>query len=313
METDAAIPWWQRHRKIIWILVTLLLSAGCVTFVICAYIFRIEWTGFNASQGPNVQQYQPTKTLWDWLQLLFIPVALVIAAYWLNRENSLTEQRESNKRDQTARAVALDNQQEALLQDYLDRMSDLLLEHNLGGSDTRSEVKSIARARTLTVLSRLDKRRKGSLIQFLYESHLISSNAENRIQLRNADLSEADMSGFDLSGVDLCGADLSRADLSRANLSEAQVQEVHLCHATLSGTILRGANLHRANLSSAILHGASFEGARLTHAQLIEASLSRANFARADLSDALVNGAKRDHTLLENAIISQVQLKKMLE
>ena len=59
-------------------------------------------------------------------------------------------------------------------------------------------MRSLARARTLTVLSRLDSARKERLLQFLYEAGLL--HKENRV-------------------IDLTGADLSGIDLHRNNLS----------------------------------------------------------------------------------------------
>src|SRR5215204_1004600 len=97
---------------------------------------------------------------------------------------------------------------------------------------------TVARARTLTVLGRLDSGRKRSVLQFLYESGLIYKEQTlldesdlirripNIVRLLQADLSEADLFGADLfeadlSRANLSGANLSQADLSRANLSGA--------------------------------------------------------------------------------------------
>lgn len=55
-------------------------------------------------------------------------------------------------------------------------MNDLLLEHNLRNPEEGqdSEVQSIARARTLSVLGRVDSSRKKQVTQFLYEANLIN-------------------------------------------------------------------------------------------------------------------------------------------
>lgn len=129
MQTDTSRgSLWQRRKKMALMFVFSLLSVSCVIFVIYAYKFGLRWTGFNAFQGPNTQQYQPTKTLWDWLQLLIVPIVLSVAASWLNHQNSQLELRMTIERDKTEHDIALDNQRAELLQGYLDRMSDLLLE-----------------------------------------------------------------------------------------------------------------------------------------------------------------------------------------
>jgi uncharacterized protein YjbI with pentapeptide repeats len=303
--------WWQRHKKVVWTLAVLLLSAGCIVFIICAYTFGLGWTGFNAFKGPDVQQYQPTKTLWDWLQLLVVPIVLAIAAYWFNYANNQAEQKKTAMRDETEHAIALDNQRAELLHDYLDRMSDLLLEQKFRDAQLHLAAQNIARARTLTVLPGLNGDRKGRLLQFLYESGLIAINSKECIPLQNADLSGANLRGFDLSRANLSDANLSGANLSRANLSEAQLQGVCLEHADLSGVILRSANLHKARLSEAILNGASLQDVNLTQANLSDARLERADLTRADFSDSIVNGARLERAILNEATISSVQLSKM--
>ena len=74
-------------------------------------------------------------------------------------------------------------------------MSELLLHENLCKSKPDDEVRKIARVRTLTVLTRLDGKRKGSVIQFLYESELIDKN-KTIIDLLGADLNNAELGTF---------------------------------------------------------------------------------------------------------------------
>jgi hypothetical protein len=83
------------------------------------------------------------KTVWDWLQLLIVPVMLLlitVAFTWQqnNRQEAIEEQRA----------------QDLALQGYLDQMGTLMLEDL---SDPK--VQTLARARTLTVLGRLDPSR----------------------------------------------------------------------------------------------------------------------------------------------------------
>jgi hypothetical protein len=67
-----------------------------------------------------------------------------------------------------------DNQREAALQAYLDKMSELLLEKHLRDLAEEDEVWKIARIRTLTVLRKLDGERKGDVIKYLQEAGLIN-------------------------------------------------------------------------------------------------------------------------------------------
>src|SRR5437763_4042440 len=88
-----------------------------------------DWTGFSR------------KTLWDWLQLLIIPVVLAGGGYLFGTWQHDTDQQR-----------ALDQQQAAILQTYIDNMQDLLLNYNLLKSKPLDGVAILTRARTLTAL-----------------------------------------------------------------------------------------------------------------------------------------------------------------
>src|SRR5215204_2656773 len=85
------------------------------------------------------------------------------------------QQRLENQRAEAERELAEQSAQDEALQAYLDQVSTLLLEKDLRNSDEDSEVRTLARARTLTVLGRLDPARKTEVMQFLSEANLIHS------------------------------------------------------------------------------------------------------------------------------------------
>jgi uncharacterized protein YjbI with pentapeptide repeats len=171
-------------------------------------------------------------------------------------------------------------QREAELQTYFDDMGDMLLNENspLAEAFTGDPIRSLARAKTLTILERLDGQptSKRNVVQFLYESRLIEE-PNPKMYLTDADLSEADFSEADLSEADLRGADLSgfysganlhSADLSGANLDNAELANAHLSEADLSGANLRSADLRGASLDFADLSGAKLDNADLSRATL---------------------------------------------
>ena len=184
-----------------------------------------QWTGFRG------------KTLWDWLQILIIPAALASAALYLQI---------------AAELIAADRQKEELLTEYFREMTRLLLEHNLREAREDSEVRGIARVRTLTTLRELDGVRKGFLMLFLSESDLISRE-QPIIALSGSNLRDADLTGIRLQNVDLRnvylrdatlayteldGADLSDAVLIGAMVNEEELRSAVLCNTTLpDGTV----------------------------------------------------------------------------
>jgi uncharacterized protein YjbI with pentapeptide repeats len=218
---------------------------------------------------------------------LAIPVVLAAAGLWFTAQQDQRQQEIEGQRakqaqkieDQRAKAereLAEQRAQDEALQAYLNQMSSLLLEKDLRGSDKGSEVRTLARARTLTVLGRLDPSRKTALMQFLVEADLVQrvDGRDPIISLRGADLNNADlefaiMPGADLSGADLSGADLSGADLSEADLTFASLNYANLWDASLSDAELRYAELRNAAMLNADLSGADLSGADLTDAEAI--------------------------------------------
>ena len=229
-----------------------------------------------------------TKTLWDWMELLIIPLVLAIGAFYLNRseraverqiaENRTKEDRQlAEKRAKLERKIAIDRQEENALQTYLDRMTELLLKNKLRTSRNK-ELRNVARIRTLTVLRGLDPKRKGLVLQFLYEAGLISKE-KSIVDLRyahlwDADLMRSNLSGANLSFADLNGADLYEASLNDTDLRHAIMPEVDLRYADLSNANLEGAGLDAANLEGTDLSNANLRSAELTDVDLTKTFFS---------------------------------------
>jgi hypothetical protein len=212
-----------------------------------------RWTGFRG------------MTVRDWLQLLIVPFALVVISFLFTAQQDARQRQIEDRRAKAERELAVQRAQDEALQAYLDQMSALLLEKDLRASDEDSEVRTLARARTLTVLGRLDPSRKTAVMEFLVEAELVQRAEGGRepiIRLSGANLIEANLSGANLSGANLSGADLCEAYLNDADLGGAHLSGAYLCNAEL-----RGANLSGANLSGADLNGAYLREADLTHVE----------------------------------------------
>jgi hypothetical protein len=144
-------------RRFWWLAVILL-------FLICGgLIFATYWFGWSKTGFLN-------KSLWDWMQLLIIPLVLTIGGYLFSFTISRNERKAAEQHNQTEREIAQDNQQEVVLQEYIDKMSELLLHEKLRESRSEDEVRTVARVRTLTTLHRLDEVRKGSVLLLSFHS-----------------------------------------------------------------------------------------------------------------------------------------------
>ncbi len=282
-----------------------LIAASLVALVVI--ILALYWwpgSGFDA-YPPQVTQDkiepQREKTLWDWLELLIVPLVLASGGLWFNRQEKERdrareqagkerEQVRAEQQAETERKIAEDNQREQALQAYFDRMSELLLEKKLRESQPDDEVRAVARSRTLTVLRRLDGGRKRSVLEFLYESGLITTRAAI-VGLTEAPLQDAMLELATLPGVDLPRADLRGADLRGADLQGANLERAYLDRANLEGTDLEGANLRGAFLTGAFLQLVNLPGADLRVAFLQEVDLRQSTLEGANLQGAILIGA----------------------
>jgi hypothetical protein len=162
--------------------------------------------------------------------------------------------------------------QDEALQAYLEQIGQLLLDKDrpLRQSKEGDEVRMLTRARTLTVLPGLDGHRKRRVLQFLYESGLIS-RGNLILDLRGADPSGANLSNSKLSNANLGETNLSRADLRETLLHKADLHEADLREADLRGTSLGRADLHLADLRHADLSGSNFSEATPHLSGILEA------------------------------------------
>ena len=130
-------------------------------------------------------------------------------------------------------AQALDQQRQATLDTYLDRMSDLLLTDGLGTASPVRNALALAEARTYAAVRNLDGNRKGILVRFLLTAGLLSGS-KPIISMSDADLSGAKFTnailiGANLSGANLSGAIFTNADLSAFSASNSFLSPLKTC------------------------------------------------------------------------------------
>jgi uncharacterized protein YjbI with pentapeptide repeats len=260
-------------------------------------------------------------TVRDWLQLLIVPFALVVIGFLFTVQQDARQQKIEGRRAQQAqkienqraeaeRELAEQRAQDAALQAYLDQMSGLMLDRGLRTSEEGDSVRLLARARTSTILRRLDSERNSDILQFLREAQLISGT-DPVISLNRCDLSGAQLSGVDLREGALRWADLSDADLSSSELIDTNLSDASLNFANLSVAVLNNANLSDANMSGANMSGAFLRYADLREAYLIETDLSGADLSGANLSGVIMSGADlRKAVLIDAKGVSEEQLEE---
>jgi uncharacterized protein YjbI with pentapeptide repeats len=243
--------------------------------------------------------YRYGITLWDWIKLLVVPGVIAGVGIWFNhqqRERELGIARE--QREQDTKIAASRTHDEALQAYLVDQMGRLLLdkETQLGKSKEDDEVRTLARAWTLTVLTRLelDGLRKRSVVQFLYEAKLITKD-RNVLDLREAFLNFANLNGANLTGVNLHGVSLTKAMMHDTELGQADLSDTIMFGADLLLANLRGADMRRAVLMSGNTDSIPLPRASVTENPSFDspgpknASLRLADLSEVDLTDAYVS------------------------
>lgn len=269
-----------------------------------------DWTDFN------------DKTLWQWLELIGVPLTLAVLGYFLQRQER--KRTEAISREQ--QKIADNKEKEEILQTYIDRLSSSLIDKNIFaiGIGTEKSITPeqralvdtylyVVRARTFSILRRFsgDSQRINSVIRFLRESDIFQKAEIPLSKTRKGGL--LTLNDADLVGINLCHTDFRELNLRNTNLIKTN----------LSGINFFGANLSRANLSDVNLSGANLDFCTLTSAKLrdatsIRASFFSANLSRANLSNANLSAAflfwvdlsfsKLNHTIFRGAYLSGANL-----
>lgn len=284
------------------------------------------------------------KELWNWMELLVVPVIVAFVVWILDRREHMSdriaakervdhEQNITNQRAKTDRNINNDRLNQQTLELCLEYISGHLL--NAHTSPVSHSVKTaIIRARVLEAIDSLsfDYKRRDQILRFLQEMRLLDLSTSvseplfrgkvnlSNLKLRKADLRGVDFSGADLTSANLCGARLSKArfegvtlvmarlictSLNEAVLIRADLKNACLVKATLTNCALQHAELNDANLKHAKLNGAHFIGAHLDNANLQHADLSDA-----DLTEAVLKGVNLNSATLQNAIIIKADLRE---
>jgi uncharacterized protein YjbI with pentapeptide repeats len=211
----------------------------------------------QANQATRTTGARSPKTLWDWLQLLLVPVILLAGILWLGIQQQQDNQQFVQQQRATTTSIAAQQQQDALLANYQDQIADMMLHDNLLKAQTISLVSQVAQVRTLSVFRQANPASKALLMRFLYDTNLIN-NDFHIISMRGVDVTNAHLQNLDLRDTYLSGVNLRGSDMRSINLSFAT-----LLFADLSGTNLHGADLHATDMHNVDLAGADLSDANL--------------------------------------------------
>jgi uncharacterized protein YjbI with pentapeptide repeats len=262
---------------------------------------------------------QEPKKLWDWLSLLGVPAGLAAFGYYAQ----VFQQRRADRQEDVEKQIAEARLQEEAFQNYVDRMSALLVDKNLiAVEDTvRRFIEQkddpsvcVIRARTLSMLRRLDGNAllKADVIRFLIDSEVLTILG---VDLRDADLRGVDFSDANFSAINITGAKINlrgvkfqRCDFRNArfddsclvgrefkNPEKASDNKIDFRGANFEGAVFIKIDLSDADFRSATLKAAKFQDTRLWKADFSDSNLEDAEF---DDSFQAIEDCKFDGALL---------------
>jgi uncharacterized protein YjbI with pentapeptide repeats len=190
--------------------------------------------------------------------LLVIAIALIGEQNWLTLQHQIAPV-SPPANAQTTLSVAADQQQETLLSNYIDQISDMLIYQNLLQARGDNATRMTANALTRDALHQLTPPRKVALLLFLYQTKLIDDDY-HVIAFDQDELQTVQLANADLRDSDLSGGDFHAANLQHVNLSFSVLTNANLSNANLAGINLRGAAMQHVNITNANLAGADLTG-----------------------------------------------------
>jgi Pentapeptide repeats (8 copies) len=196
------------------------------------------WTGFKE------------KTLWDWLDLLLVPVFLLSFSWFFQWEEDRRQTEIQNKEAALQIALSTSRYQQEVLKDYFKDIPNLVADDR---QIQKLPIKEVLGARTLVTIQifKDNSELKSQVIRFIGNASL-----SRFVPLKRLDLKETNLSYVDLNSADLRMTQLHKANLTGALLNSAHLEDVNLIEADL-----RGADLQEAKINeNTSMTGAKYDG-----------------------------------------------------
>lgn len=239
-------------------------NLGAALAVVLIFLgYRFAWTGTGFTG----------RTIWDWLQLAIIPVALGIVALLCQQANRRSQSKLAQLRSEQDQQQAAAARRETLYQQYADFMADLIQQQELLPTSLPDPTLcQTVRERTIAVLRQLDGRRAGFIFSALREAGLLEATEPivdlkqavfSQVQWQDADLRHLSLQEVQFDAADLRGSVLRGIQLHAATFRQADLRETVFARALLSDVDFQGADLRNADLSRAVLVNVNLDGALL--------------------------------------------------
>jgi uncharacterized protein YjbI with pentapeptide repeats len=235
---------------------------------------------------------QASKSMSSLLLPLMLGIFTVVIT--INQQNAAKQQRAEDRKTaeehrRLEREIAAERYRDDIFDAYIKEMGQLLENHS-GSLVSNQVLMTLARAKTLNIIRRLDPQRNIRIIRFLHESEQLSGTREQR----SLDLSTAELPNIDFRHLAIYGKQLDNISLASTFLSNATFISLGMKHNNFSRTLLND-----SSLSSTQLENVEFSFAELNDVNFISARLSHVNFSHTTFNDSNLS-----YTWLENVNFS---------
>lgn len=301
-----------------------------LTIVMVLIVAFFVWKVIFEFNSPLIRELGFNQSLWAWMDLLIIPVALAVAAYALSKLQKESEQRVAERREEENRQLAERREEENRRRDDEKQSRDTYQSfvdfvekffHNHKGQlqifEEDHPIRSIVQARTTHTLTILNETWRPLYFQFLLVSGLTTggrqkenATGDESSSLDNKTIYAGILRNADLRLINLDKVDLFSADLQRVNLERCKLHETVLINVDLSDAKLKDAQLIGVQLTNGILLQAQMEGVNLENCVLKKANLSKSNLSKSKIKSCAFGGDKEDEgSNLSGALLEEVELR----
>ncbi|MBD2308628.1 pentapeptide repeat-containing protein [Chroococcidiopsis sp. FACHB-1243] len=246
--------------------IALLITGGVLGLVagrIMAFLYKFKWSGFQ------------DKQLWDWMQLLILPILVATGSFLIGNQVDRREAKQTDLRKQQEILRLYFDQMKtytdrpyvrSLLRKlteirgeivFTDRQLEEIEKIQINANPDLQTVKSL----TYTILKELDSERKSQVFRYLYDIGLIRleipSTGNKKIGEKEVKCTRPSRtvgnkyvfeSAIQLENANFEGVDLSKRNLTKANFCKMRLNQANLSESNLTLANINGADLTRVNL-----------------------------------------------------------------
>lgn len=236
--------------------------------------------------GNYIIIHQQSKTLWDWLQLLLVPIILILGGFWLNRSESRHSLEMQKSINDTNLSIEKERFEDGILNSYINDIAQMIINSDTAKLRT-NRIMAVYKIKTLTTLNRLNSERRNYLIQFLVDSKML--NYWDFL----SDFKNIHVSGIFFNDVSFDDFKFIGSSISSSRFFSCSIQSSKSSHSDFTSSMFNDMKINIFDISSS---------------KFIQSSLVKVIFSECKIKDSKFYGSKIQHSSLGNSTIESSDL-----